>query len=49
MLEEEGTHHVVREGGDLLQSADDDVLDSAILTFLQERVVHLTYLAYKIS
>ena len=36
------THQVVWEGRDLLESADRDVLNAPVLTFLQKGVVHLT-------
>ena len=35
------THQVVRERRDLLDAADDDVLDALILALLEEGVVHL--------
>ena len=34
-------HQVVWEGRDLLESADRDVLNAPVLTFLQKGVVHL--------
>lgn len=36
------THEVVREGRDLLDSADHDVVDALVLALLEQRVVHLT-------
>ena len=37
------TYQVVGEGRDLLEPADNNVVDTTVLTFLQQRVVDLTY------
>lgn len=40
------THLVIREGRDLLNTRDGDIINTLVLAFLQKRVVHLTAAEY---
>lgn len=48
-VEVEDTYEVVREGRDLLDPADHDVVDALVLALLEQRVVHLACTSRRIS